>query len=53
MFLEVPYRGHWFYIPDDDLETKSTWGLLAQLVSLQAGGEAKGLVPALTLSAGR
>ena len=53
VFLEVPYRGHWFYIPDDDLETKSTWGLLAQLVSLQAGGEARGLVPALTLSAGR
>ena len=52
-FLAVPYRGHWFYIPDDDLETKSTWGLLAQLVSLQAGGEARGLVPALTLSAGR
>jgi len=53
VFLEVPYRGHWFYIPDDDLETKSTWGLLAQLVSLQAGGEAQGLVPALTLSAGQ
>ncbi len=52
VFLEVPYRGHWFYIPDDDLETKSTWGLLAQLVSLQAGGDARGLVPALTLSAG-
>jgi len=53
VFIEVPYRGHWFYIADDDLETKSTWGLLAQLVSLQAGGEARGLVPALTISAGQ
>lgn len=52
-FVSVRYRGHWFYIADHDLQSKSTWGLLAQLVSLQAGAEARGLVPALTLSAGR
>lgn len=36
-FVSVPYRGAWFYIADDDLESKSTFGLLAQLFSLQAG----------------
>ena len=35
-FLEVQYRGHWFYIDDRDLESKSTYTLLAQLFSLQS-----------------
>jgi len=52
-FVSIRYRGYWYYIADRDLQTKSTWGLLAQLVSLQAGAEARGLVPALTLSAGQ
>jgi hypothetical protein len=35
-YLKVEYRGHWFWIDDTDLETKSTYTLLAQLFSLQA-----------------
>lgn len=50
-FIAVPYRGAWFYIADDDLESKSTFGLLAQLFSLQAG-DSRSLVPVLTLPLG-
>ena len=35
-FLQVHYRGYWFYIDDTDLESKSTYTLLAQLFSLQS-----------------
>ncbi len=47
-FLAVPYRGHWFYIADNDLESKSTFMLLIQLFRLQAGA-AKSVAPALTI----
>ena len=47
-FLAIPYRGHWFYIADDDLESKSTFMLLTQLFRLQAGA-AKSVAPALTI----
>lgn len=36
-FLAVPYRDHWFYIADNDLESKTTFMLLTQLFELQAG----------------
>jgi hypothetical protein len=36
-FLSVPYRGHWFYIDDTDLDSKSSFLLLSQLFNLQAG----------------
>lgn len=36
-FLSVPYRGHWFYIEDSDLNSKSSFLLLSQLFNLQAG----------------
>ena len=36
-FVAVPYRGAWFYIADNDLESKSTFMLLTQLFNLQAG----------------
>jgi len=49
-FLQVHYRGHWFYIDDTDLESKSTYTLLAQLFSLQsASGSMQG--PVLTIPA--
>lgn len=49
--VRTRYRGHWFYIDDADLDTKSSFSLLAQLFSLQAGsGEAGG--PVLTLPVG-
>ena len=50
--LRVNYRGHWFYIDDSDLESKSTFALLAQIFALQAG-KAEGIVPVLTLPVGR
>jgi hypothetical protein len=47
-FVSIPYRGHWFYLADNDLESKSTFMLLTQLFRLQAGA-AKSSGPALTL----
>lgn len=35
--VAVPYRDGWFFIRDDDLESKTTFSLLAQLITLQAG----------------
>jgi hypothetical protein len=35
-FVSVHYRGHWFYIDDADLESKTTFDLLTHLVSLQS-----------------
>ena len=32
----VNYRGSWFYIPDDDLESKSTFVLLTQIIALHS-----------------
>ncbi|NND54258.1 MAG: hypothetical protein HKN56_04725 [Gammaproteobacteria bacterium] len=49
--VKVRYRDHWFYIADNDLPSKSTFSLLAQLFALQAGdGEA--LRPVLTIPVG-
>lgn len=49
--VAVYHRGHWFYIRDDDQVTKSTFSLLGQLFTLQAGS-AKGVAPVLTLPVG-
>ena len=49
--VAVLHRGEWFYIDDADLDSKSTFSLLAQLFALQAGG-AEGLTPVLTLPIG-
>lgn len=46
--LATYYRDHWFYIADNDLESKSTFLLLTQLFRLQAGA-AKGVIPTLTI----
>jgi hypothetical protein len=35
-FVSVRYRGHWFYVDDADLESKTTFDLLTHLVSLQS-----------------
>lgn len=35
--VRVHYRGTWFYIDDTDLDSKSTFQLLTNLISLQAG----------------
>jgi len=50
--VKVQHRGHWFYIADDDLESKSTFLLLMQLSNMQSGRSALPL-PLLTIPAGR
>lgn len=47
-YLAIPYRGVWFYIADNDLQSKSTFMLLMQLFDLQAG-QTKFSGPTLTL----
>jgi hypothetical protein len=37
VYTGISYRGSWFYIDDGDLESKSSFSLLAQLFALQAG----------------
>ena len=49
--LRVFYRGTWFYIKDSDLKSKSTFSLLSQIFSLQAG-KIKDNSPVLTLGVG-
>jgi len=50
--VAVRYREQWFYIDDSDLDSKSTFAMLSQIFSLQAG-KAEGIVPVLTLPVGR
>ena len=50
--VTVPYRRHWYYIDDNDLDSKSTFVLLGQLFALQAGG-AESVAPVLTLPVGK
>jgi hypothetical protein len=50
-FVAVLYRGTWFYIADNDLDSKSTFLLLKQLFSLQSG-QRKYIGPSLTLPVG-
>ena len=49
--VRIPYRDHWFYIADNDLSSKSTFSLLAQLFALQAGS-GDGLRPLITIPVG-
>jgi len=49
--IAIQYRSGWFYIDDSDLQSKSTFLLLSQLFSLQAGSS-DGRSPLLTVSAG-
>jgi hypothetical protein len=37
--VAVNYRGHWFYIADNDLNTKSSFIMLSQLLALQSGNQ--------------
>ncbi len=49
--ISTTYRGHRFYIDDRDINSKSTFSLLTQLFSLQAGN-AEGTKPVLTIPVG-
>ncbi len=50
-YIFVYYRDTWFYIADNDLNTKSTFMLLTQLFNLQAG-QSKAVNPTLTIPLG-
>ena len=50
--VAVKYRGSWFYIDDVDLTSKSTFSMLGQIFSLQAG-KSKSTAHVLTLPVGR
>jgi hypothetical protein len=51
-YVAVPYRGSWFYIADNDRSSKSTFGLINILFSLQSA-TGKGKSPLLTLPIGQ
>jgi hypothetical protein len=36
-YVTIKYRGQWFYIKDNDLDSKSTFSLMTQLLALQSG----------------
>ena len=50
-FVAVQHRGAWFYIRNNDLESKSSFMLISQLFNLQAG-QIKTVAPALTIGVG-
>jgi len=50
-YLSVFYRDTWFYIADNDLNSKSTFMLLTQLFHLQAG-QRQAVNPTLTIPVG-
>lgn len=47
--LRVRYRGTWFWIPDDDLDSKSTLSLVTLLLTLKSG-DPKGGTPLIAIS---
>lgn len=49
--VSVRYRGLWFYIPESDKSSLSTFALLHQLASVTSG-ERQGAAPVLTLPVG-
>lgn len=51
-YVKVRYRDHYYFIADNDLESKSTFMLLTELFNMQAG-QGVGLQPTLTLPVGR
>lgn len=49
--VKVFYRDHWFWISDQDLESKTTFNLVLFLLALQSAAS-EGVSPLLTLDAG-
>ena len=49
--VKVFYRGSWFYIADNDEDSKVTFALISMLVMLQSGNQAK-ITPLITLPVG-
>jgi hypothetical protein len=50
--IAIRYRDSWFYIADSDLESKSTFSLMSQLMALQAGSSKQEEMP-ISFSIGR
>jgi hypothetical protein len=49
-FVSTYHRGHWFYIADNDLHSKSTFMFVSYLFNLQAGeASASAVAPLLTI----
>ncbi|MCK5571431.1 MAG: hypothetical protein KAJ12_01665 [Bacteroidetes bacterium] len=51
-YVSINYRGHWFFISDTDLDSKSTFVLLTTVLALQAG-DVPSAGPVLTLPVSR
>jgi len=51
-FVAVRYRDHWFFIADDDLQSKTTFNMVTLIFALQAT-PASGAGPLLTVNTGR
>jgi hypothetical protein len=51
--LAVPYKGHWFYIEEDDISSKQTIGVLNSLVRLKIKAAGAQNIPVLTLPVGQ
>ena len=49
--VRVFYRDSWFYIADNDQDSKTTFALLSMLFTLQSG-DTKGITPLITLPSG-
>ncbi|MGB3627531.1 MAG: hypothetical protein WA989_17005 [Henriciella sp.] len=50
-FVKINYRGHWFWIDDSDLDSKTTFSLILFLLSLQSAAS-QGATPLLTIGSG-
>jgi hypothetical protein len=50
--VAILYRNAWFYISDSDLDAKSTFSLVSQLIALQAGSSKQEEMP-ISFSIGR
>ncbi len=52
-FVKIYYRSHWFYISDEDTDSKITFTVLSQLLSITAGANTDGSnAPVFTLPVG-
>jgi hypothetical protein len=50
--LYIPYRGHWFYIDDADLQSRATFAMISALLAV-VGGTVPGAHPVLTMPVGQ
>lgn len=49
--VKVYYRDTWFFIADDDQDSKTTFALLSMLITLKSG-DASGVAPLITIPSG-